>query len=63
MAAPTAQSILHVLAKPRLIALGRDVDVAVPPAATKDVQVRLIVASTPVGCVSANCCDVSVETS
>jgi hypothetical protein len=33
------------LPKPRLIALGRDVDIAVPPRATKDAQVKLLVDS------------------
>jgi superfamily II DNA or RNA helicase len=45
MAEPTAQSVLGVLPKPRLIALGRDVDISVPPAATKDAQIRLLVDS------------------
>ncbi|MEY4582212.1 MAG: hypothetical protein RL701_6915 [Pseudomonadota bacterium] len=42
---PTAQSVLANLPKPRLIALARDVDVAVPPRANKEAQITLLVGS------------------
>jgi type I restriction enzyme M protein len=45
MSQPTAQSLLNVLTKPHLIALGRDVDVTVPPTATKDAQIAALVGS------------------
>lgn len=45
MQAPSSSSVLQVLAKPRLIALGRDVDVAVPPGASKEQQVKTLVDS------------------
>jgi hypothetical protein len=45
LADPTALSVLSILPKPRLIALGRDVDIALPPRATKDAQVKLLVDS------------------
>jgi SNF2 family DNA or RNA helicase len=43
--APTSNSVLYVLSKPRLIALGRDVDIVVPPSATKEEQVKTLVVS------------------
>jgi hypothetical protein len=42
---PTAQSVLGVLTKPRLIALGRDTDVSVPPRASKEEQISVLVGS------------------
>jgi hypothetical protein len=43
--APSSTTVLQVLPKPRLIALGRDVDVVVPPAATREEQVKTLVDS------------------
>lgn len=45
MSSLTAQSVLNVLSKQRLVSLGRDVDIAVPPTASKDAQVRVLVDS------------------
>ncbi len=42
---PTAQSVLMNLPQPREIALGRDVDIAEPPRAAKDAQVKLLIDS------------------
>jgi hypothetical protein len=48
VASPTPQSLLEVLSKPRLVAVGREAGVAVPAAATKEAQVAALVAS-PLG--------------
>ena len=40
MQTPSARSVLSVLPKPRLAALGRDLDVAVPNVGTKETQVQ-----------------------
>ena len=42
---PNARSILALLSKARLVDLGRDVGIAVPPTATKDEQVDVLAAS------------------
>ena len=45
MQTPSARSVLSVLPKPRLVALGRDLDVAVPNAGTKETQVQTLLGS------------------
>ncbi|HEV7517051.1 MAG TPA: DISARM system SNF2-like helicase DrmD, partial [Thermoanaerobaculia bacterium] len=47
MPSPTPQSLLDVLSKPRLVALGREIGVSVSPSATKEAQVTLLAGAAP----------------
>ena len=44
---PTPQSLLDVLSKPRLVALGREIGVSVAPSATKEAQVAVLAGASP----------------
>jgi len=48
VARPTPQSLLEVLNKPRLVAVGREAGIAVPAGATKEAQIAALAAS-PLG--------------
>jgi hypothetical protein len=48
--APTPSSVLSVLAKARLVELGRDLAVALPASATKDQQIERLTRAAALDC-------------